>query len=344
MPLSSVKCNLLVIRLSSFGDIVLAEPLTRALKHHWPDGQIWFVADRRFTAIPNMFGAVDKVVAYERAGDHHNLREELGGIEFDLAVDLQNSLRSRRITAGLRIERLARFRRQRLRRLLCVYAPWLWKGALKHTTEAYAETVARLGIDTADLLPSMRPPPGRLAQLREQFGRERLVGICPGGSSEHKRWPEARFAELVGLLASSGRGVVLMGAEGDRAVVEAVRDRLDGVHADLFVGDDIDAIASILALCEVVVANDSGLMHLAGAVGAKVVALFGPTSALLGFAPKARRSVIVTRNLPCSPCSYHGNRACRLDRRACLDDIEAGEVAEAVGRLMGEEEDDADRT
>jgi heptosyltransferase-2 len=344
MPPSRTNCNLLVIRLSSFGDIVLAEPLTRALKDHWPGGRIWFVADRRFAAIPRMFTSVGNVVAYDRTGDNHDLREELGGIDFDFAVDLQNSLRSRRITAGLRIGRLTRFRRQRLRRLLCVYAPWLWKGNLKHTAEAYADTVVNLGIRVHDFVPAMEPPPGRLVNLREQFGRDGLVGLCPGGSSEHKRWPEARFAELAGLLVGGGRPVVLTGAEADRTVVEAVRDRLDGVHADLFVGDDIDTIASILSLCEVVVANDSGLMHLAGAVSSKVVALFGPTSPLLGFGPRARRSVIVTRNLPCSPCSYHGNRACKRDHRACLDDIEAREVAEVVAKLMGEEENDADRT
>lgn len=343
MPRSSAKCNLLVIRLSSFGDIVLTEPLTRALKDHWPGGRVWFVADRRFAAIPRMFTSVGKVVVYDRAADNQGLRAELGGIDFDLAVDLQNSLRSRRITAGLRIGRLARFKRQRLRRLLCVYAPWLWRGAVKHTTEAYADTIADLGIKVRDFVPAMEPPPGRLADLREQFGRGGLVGLCPGGSSEHKRWSETSFAELAGLLATAGRPVVLTGAEADRAVVEAVRDGLDGVHADLFVGDDIDTIAAVLSLCEVVVANDSGLMHLAGAVGSKVVALFGPTSPLLGFAPRARRSVTMTRNLPCSPCSYHGNKACRLDRRACLDDIEAREVAEVVGRLMSEEEHDADR-
>jgi heptosyltransferase-2 len=130
--------------------------------------------------------------------------------------------------------------------------------------------------------------------------------------------------------------MLLTGAETDRPVVDAIRDMLVGVSVDQFVGDDIDMIASVLSLCDAVVANDSGLMHLAGAVGSKVVGLFGPTSPILGFAPKAQCSAVVTRDLPCSPCSYHGNKPCKLGRTACMDGIDAAEVAEVVDRLLSE--------
>jgi heptosyltransferase-2 len=336
MLLSSTASDLLVLRLSSFGDIVLAEPVTRALRNRFQNSRIWFVVDRRLARLPYMFPSVDRVVDWDRTGGNEDYERLAGETEFELAVDLQNSFRSRRITRGLSIRHLVRFRRQRFRRFFCVHAPWLWKGPLKHTTEAYCDTIRGLGIAAGDCVPVMEPPPDRMEQMRQRIGAGIAVGVCPGGSSEHKRWGEAKFAELIRLLASRGRRTVLIGAETDRPVVDAVRDMTVGTSVDRFIADDADMIASALSLCDVVVANDSGLMHLAGAVGSKVVGLFGPTSPILGFAPKAQCSVVVTCDLPCSPCSYHGNKPCKLGRAACMDGIDAAEVAEVVGRLLSE--------
>jgi ADP-heptose:LPS heptosyltransferase len=75
-------------------------------------------------------------------------------------------------------------------------------------------------------------------------------------------------------------------------------------------------------------------MHLAGAVGSRVIAIFGPTSPDLGFGPLGPGAVVVTRNAACSPCSYHGNRSCRYGRPFCLDDIKAAEVFAVVQSVL----------
>jgi ADP-heptose:LPS heptosyltransferase len=129
---------------------------------------------------------------------------------------------------------------------------------------------------------------------------------------------------------------VLVGSEEDRPVIERIRHSLQGDRARAYAGRDIGIIAGLLAACSVTVTNDSGLMHLAGAVGSRPVAIFGPTSPLLGFAPAADGAVVLSLGLECSPCSYHGNKPCRLDRRYCMEGITPERVASVVDGLMEE--------
>jgi len=104
--------------------------------------------------------------------------------------------------------------------------------------------------------------------------------------------------------------------------------------------EDPTRLAGVLAACDAVVANDSGPMHLAAAVGTPVVGLFGPTSPALGFAPVANQATSCHLGIQCSPCSRHGARACWRDRRYCMEDLSPQEVYEALKGLL----DSVDRT
>jgi len=97
---------------------------------------------------------------------------------------------------------------------------------------------------------------------------------------------------------------------------------------------DVSLIAGLLSICPVTVTNDSGLMHLAAAVGSKVAAIFGSTSPALGFAPTARGRRVISLDLDCSPCAYHGNVPCRLGTRECFEGIEAAMVADTVEGML----------
>ncbi|HEY6000915.1 MAG TPA: glycosyltransferase family 9 protein, partial [bacterium] len=84
----------------------------------------------------------------------------------------------------------------------------------------------------------------------------------------------------------------------------------------------------------IVIANDSGPAHIAAAVGAPVVALFGPTHEAFGFAPRGERVRVVSRDRPCRPCSVHGGTRCPRGHRACLDDIAPAQVLAAARELL----------
>ena len=325
--------NFLVIRLSSFGDVVLAEPATREIKRAFPGSHVFFCTRDEYAAIPALFASVDRVVAVRRKGGGLELPVELQGIDFEAVVDLQGNLRSRTIARRLRAARNLRYRRPIARRFCLVYLPWVWKGRLKHTTELYLEALRPLGIAARATAPHIEAPAGTRREAATRVGPSPVVALCPGASSPHKSWGEERFANLATHLRKQGLRILVVGSENDRPAVEALVALAGEPVASTHVTDDVSMTAAVLSLCSVAVSNDSGLMHLAAAVGTPVVSIFGPTSPVLGFAPLGAGSVAVSRGLPCSPCSYHGNRPCRLRRRICMEDIDPSEVASIVDHL-----------
>jgi ADP-heptose:LPS heptosyltransferase len=327
------ESHVVIIRLSSFGDVVLTEPVARTLRERHPAGTLWFVTNSPYSGIPEMFASVDKVIAYSRQGDNRELAEIGNEVVFDLVLDLQNNRRSHGITRMLRARRILRHRKQRFQRLLSVYIPWIWKGRLRHTVESYFDVVAPLGWEAGDLTPVVRPPERSIEQAANCLGEGSFVGICPGGSSEHKRWSSEHFVELISILRSRGQRIALIGSEEDRSPVESILQMAGRDDARAYIGTDVGLIAGLLSLCPVTITNDSGLMHLAAAVGSRVIAIFGPTSPVLGFGPTAQGSVIVTRGLTCSPCSFHGNRPCRYGTRECLEAINPADIADIVTDL-----------
>ncbi len=334
MPLASGRpLDLLVIRLSSFGDIVLAEPVTRALKAHYPGSRVTFAVCREYTGLPGLFSSVDAVSAYSKHGPAPGL--DLTGRAYDIVIDLQANRHSRRITARLGPGRILRYRRPRLRRFFSVYLPRLWRGPQPHTVKTYFRPLEPLGIGYSDEVPQITPVPEMVMEGRTLVGRGPVVGICPGSSSEHKSWGDERFARLVNILKGKHK-VLLVGSTEDGPAIERVLRKDSGHDTKVYVGEDVGMISALLALCRVTVTNDSGLMHLAAAVGSRPVAIFGPTSPLLGFAPAAEGAVVLTLGLGCSPCSYHGNKPCRLDRRYCMDGITPEHVASVVSDMMEE--------
>ena len=332
MPAASDRpSSLLVIRLSSFGDIVLAEPVARALKHAFPGSHLSFAVSREYRGLAALFRSVDEVLAYSRGGPQPEFSAR--GRAYDTVIDLQANRRSRRMLAGLKAGRVIRYRRPRLGRFFTVYFPRLWKGAQPHTIQTYFRTLEPLGITYSGEVPTLVPGGQALSKGRSLVGDGPVIAICPGSSSEHKSWGDERFSKLACLLARDYK-LMMVGSDRDGPAIQRILRGASGCDINAYVGTDVEVIAALLALCKVTVTNDSGLMHLAGAVGSRPVAIFGPTSPLLGFAPVAEGAVVLSLGLPCSPCSYHGNRPCRKDRRYCMEGITPEHVASVVAGVM----------
>jgi heptosyltransferase-2 len=169
----------------------------------------------------------------------------------------------------------------------------------------------------------------------------RRVGIAPGAAyGRAKQWPSDRYAALIArLVAESGATVVMVGSGGDReagAEIERCLERTGLDRVDRPVGrarwvnligrTDLQLAAAVMGSCRAFVSNDSGAMHLAAAVGARVIAIFGPTIEE-ETAPLPRDAhTILTAPVWCRPCML---RECPIDHR-CMTEITVERVAEAV--------------
>jgi len=185
------------------------------------------------------------------------------------------------------------------------------------------------------------PPTPRVSLWSERLpaGGGPLVGLCPGSNAPARRWPVDRFGELARRVASAGARLVVLGGAAEVSLTGRLADAVPG-SVDLGGRTDVADLAAVLSLCDVVVTNDSGPMHLAGAVGTPTVSLWGPSD------PDEVRQVgspdlrVAGPTLPCRPC--YRNECPRYDQgtilteghEECMRLIDIEHVADAVGLAL----------
>jgi len=336
----SLTPRILVIRFSSLGDVVLAAPVFRFLKRSYPESSVTCLTGSIFADIHRSNPDVDHIWGFDPETQSLSaLIRKVREAEFDRIVDLHGSLRSRLVTlvAGTAS---SRFRQQRLRRLLLVMRPPLKRSRpLTPVIDRYLKTAGCHDPVAGESTPAVYLTVEQLDRgmsLRQELltGSDgRLIILLPGARHAPKEWPRFRFIELGDLLRRGG----------DRPVVVAPPDQPE-IGAELHDGDelptildplpDIMQLASLIAVADGVVANDSGPMHLAAALGTPTVGLFGPTSPELGFAPRGDSALPVHLGINCSPCSKHGQRVCWRRERYCLLDITALQVIDALEQCI----------
>ncbi len=325
--------RILIVRYSALGDVVLATSVLAPLRARFPGARIEWVTDPAYAPLLEGLPELAEVHRLERGGmGAAVLLADRLRRRFDLAVDLQNKLRSRVVARAAAPERIT-FRRRSAGRALLALLGSDRPLVRAHATRLYAEALAPLGIEGPG---PMRVHLSRTARAvaEDALARVRgpVVAIAPGARWATKRWPAERFAAVADGLAADGASIVLAGGPSDRDAFAAFRAAARApVAADLS-PLPVDALAAALARVKLLVACDSGPVHIAGAVGTPALALFGPTSAVRwGPLPPGRA---LTLGLPCSPCSNHGGDTCPEGHHRCLDDLTPEQVVAAARELL----------
>src|SRR5262249_18291168 len=156
------------------------------------------------------------------------------------------------------------------------------------------------------------------------------IALCPGARHATKRWPEERWCALDERLAAAGWSRLVMSTQAERRQLPALAARVAADPAARWVVEPLARVPALLGRCTVAVTDGSGLTHLAAARGTRVVALFGSTSPVLGFAPVGEGHAVLCRELSCQPCTLHGRERCPRGHFRCMTTIEPAEVWERV--------------
>ncbi len=326
--------SILVIRYSALGDVVLATSVIEPLRARFPGARIEWLTSAPYAPLLRDLPGISAVHVLGREGDvgPAAVAARLWG-RFDLAIDLQNKVKSAliaRAAAGRRIAFRRRTAGQALRSLLGSDPPLV----RAHATALYAEALAPLGVEGVGPLQIHLSPQARALAADALRGvEEPAVALAPGARWATKRWPAERFAAVGDALAADGFRIVLAGGPDDRDAFAAYHAAARAqVSADLS-PLPVDALAAAIARVQLLVACDSGPVHLATAVRTPALALFGPTSAVRWSpAPPGR---VLWLGLSCSPCSNHGGDFCPEGHHRCLDDLAPQAVIAAARGMLG---------
>ncbi len=319
--------KILVIRLSSIGDIILTTPVVRSLKQRFPEADIDYCTKTAFFPLLEHSPLISRLFSPERppAGT------------YDLVVDLQNNRRSSAVVRNLQVAGIARYRKRNWKKFLLVHAGLNLYGAPQPVVDRYRESLAGYGVKDdsggCELWPGSRDREYAAAICHSE---KRLLGICFGAKHYTKRYPPAGFAAVIDiLLARLPLKIVLLGGAEDAGHAESIIERLSPQGRDavqnLAGSCSLMQTAAVLERCDAVLTNDTGLMHMASAFGKQLFVLFGSSVGEFGFLPyHTPCTLFEVEGLTCRPCSHIGRKRCPKGHFRCMNDISATSVAAAL--------------
>lgn len=328
--------NILLVRFSSIGDIVLTTPVVRAIRARHPAARISYVVREDFADLVRHNPRIDRVITWPHRAPLGPLAAALKQETWTHRLDLHGSIRSRqlRLLVG---GHWTGYPKHRLRRALLIATKRRRGGYLGPIVERYARAAHELDITLddkpAELFISVEAQQAADAFLEHHgLGRtRRLVALVPGAAHFTKRWPPEHWRALVERLSPT-TDLVVLGGEAERELAQSMVERAGGGAASAAGQFSLLGSAALLRKAAAAVAGDTGLMHIATAVGTPVVALYGPGVEQFGFFPWQAAARVLQRDLPCRPCSAHGSARCPLGHHLCLRDITPIDVAQSLER------------
>jgi lipopolysaccharide heptosyltransferase II len=340
--------NILIIRFSSIGDIVLTSPVIRFLREHFPGARIDFLTKKKYAELVRWNPALTNVIIFdEEADDLKAMRGRIRDMRYDLIVDLHNSLRSIYLRTFSGAGKVRVFRKHAFKRLLLVrFKKNLFK-QVRPVVERYADTVRMFGDPDLrtdfPLTDDIVRTANGLLYSGKFSASDRLVGFAPSSTHFTKRWPMDRFVRLgIALVASEKVKIVLFGSQEEAEycsdIAQMINSGASAHCAESFAGRlSLPETAAVAGRCSLFVSNDTGLMHIAEARGAPVVAVFGSSVREFGFTPRGPKSVVVeNKGLECRPCSHVGRATCPKEHFRCMNDVTPDRVLAAAVQVLRE--------
>jgi 3-deoxy-D-manno-octulosonic-acid transferase/heptosyltransferase-1 len=342
--------RILIVKMSSIGDVVHALPFLAVIKKTFPGAPVDWLVEESASAIVKGHPDIERVLVFKRSSWNRMWKlssemvnhakavfsffRELRKFRYDLIVDLQGLLKSGFMTGMAKGGRKVGMSGGREGSWLFLNEKPVPVDYDEHAIDRYLRVAAYLGCETGGWKAPIpvgdsdkKPVDDWLSQSRD--GDMPLVAVNPMARWETKLWKPESFAELADRIQRSlSCRVVFTGGREDRSVIEDIISRMH-TKADNLAGRwGLRESAYLYAKCTMLVSTDTGPMHMAAAMGCPVVALFGPTDRKRT-GPYGKTHVVIGADLSCSPCFRK-----QCDEPVCMTDISVDRVFEAVQTIF----------
>lgn len=339
----------LIIRLGSLGDVIHGIPAAAALRRHFPQARIDWVVDPRYVELLDLVEGLDRRIPFDPrgltgGGGAWSTISELRAAGYDAVLDFQGLVKSAVLARLAGGRRTVGFPRAHLREPLAAlfYTATADPGAASHVIDKTLGLLTPLGVaDRTVRFPIAVPRSAVAVAVAERFRPNGYALVNPGAAWPNKQWPPGRFGALAAAIHREHglRSIVLWGP-GEESLAASVAAASEGA-AESAPATTITDIVAIAREARLMVSGDTGPLHIGGAMGTPLVALFGPTFPERN-GPWSAHDVVLSRVTTCS-CLYE--RQCRRTaapphRRTiasdspCIDDITVDEVAQAVRQRL----------
>ena len=326
----------LIVAPSWIGDTIMAQPLFSRLHAKYPNLQLDALAPRWVAPVLQRMDEISDVIDSPFGHGQLSLKprwqlaRRLAAGKYDAVYVLPNSLKSALVPFLAGIPKRIGFTGESRYGLINVRHT-LDKTALPLMVERFAQLAEAPGAALPKPIfhPKIRSTATDQQKTLAELGLarpQRIVAFCPGAEyGPAKRWPAEHFAGLAKMLAAKGFTIWLFGSPKDHAVADEISQLAPGLCRNLCGATSLAQAVDLLALADLVVCNDSGLMHVAAALDRPLVTLYGSSSP--GFTPPlSDQAAILSLKLDCSPCF---KRECPLGHLNCLKQLSPDIVMDA---------------
>ncbi|MGB9180139.1 MAG: glycosyltransferase family 9 protein [Pyrinomonadaceae bacterium] len=338
--------SVLVVRLRSIGDTVLATPSLHALRRFLPDARIDILLEDWVAPVLDGFEEIDNVITIERGSTTSRARvvRKLRAARYDVAYNLHGgttaTLLMRASGAKHRVG-YAAYQYSRLHNHAAPPSAELWRMEKTHSAEQQLALLGWTGVPVTDR------PAARLALTEEarngieqrlcdagQDQREPFALIHPAAAFETKQWATENFARVAEHLHERGIKAVAVTAPNEAHVAaELVKSSSAPITA--FTDLTLPLVTALASRARIFVGNDSGIAHIASAVGVPSVVIFGSSNVAHWRPWSNPASEVVREEMPCQPCP--GYTCAEFDAPECIRRVSVGKVMEAVEKVLSTE-------
>ncbi|SMC79153.1 glycosyltransferase family 9 protein [Sporomusa malonica] len=341
--------EILIIRLSSIGDVIHCTPVAGALKAAWPDCRITWLVGEVCADLIKYNPSVDETMIWPRERfDKHlrayefkqalalwrSLQNDLAAREFYAALDIHGLFLTGMITRQVRTGQ--RIGMSEARELNPLFMSQTAKPLGPHITQRYLSVLKPLGITPADQHMTLVIP-AEAEQFAENYIKaqgiitppDKIAVLVPGTTWPAKNWPPELFARTAELLAKDFK-IILCGGKAELPMGCEIEAKA-GVSVNNAIGQtSLLEMAGILSKAAVVVAGDTGPLYMAAALATPTVTLFGPTNPETYAPPGKQHAIVVTKR----DCGFCHKTKCRYGTNECMNSIKPEAVVEQVYNLV----------
>jgi lipopolysaccharide heptosyltransferase II len=329
--------KILIIRMSSIGDIVLSTSFLKSVKQKYPNAEIHFLIKKEFAELVKNHPLINNIISFDKKlgiRGLFSLGKLLRNNDYDVIFDIHSVFRTRVLSLFLRRNLFKQIRKPRFRRFMLFYTHQnYFERSFSHIKMYHTLLDQDKTFPPTNLFIDRNEDEMTKVFLKENDIGKNYIAIVPGAAWSQKQWSIENYNKLMRKLIDSFKSkIVILGSTNDIICDQIIKN--DNI-INLKDKTSLRMAMGIVKHAQHTLGSDTGLLHISEAMGTPVTMILGPTSRETGARVTLHDSkVIENKDLWCRPCSQNGSRPCYRKEQYCMSEIDSEKVFKNVSQAL----------